>query len=127
MKKIIAVIVLLLLAFGGYKGYKYYEETYKSETAYAKTPETVPPLKDTLDNQGKKVDNLKSYDYQLTFVTESGQKIDLSYSVSSENPQPLEPNSYITAEVSKKRITKGPSAIEEAKIPKDVLNKLANN
>ncbi len=126
MKKVIGLIVLLVMAFGGYKAYQYYEETYKSETAYATVPATVPKLTDTLDSDGKKVDHLKSYEYQLTFVTASGQMIKLPYSVTSENPQPLEPNTYITAEVSKKRVTKGPSAVGKGEIPEKVLEQLTN-
>ena len=46
MKKLIGAIALLLLLFGGYKGYQYYDQTYNSQVAYAKVPEKVPPLKD---------------------------------------------------------------------------------
>ena len=43
MKKgIFGVIVLILLGVGGFFGYKYYSETYKTTTAYTKIPAEVP-------------------------------------------------------------------------------------
>lgn len=43
MKKgIFGVIVLILLGVGGFFGYKYYSETYKTTTAYTKIPTEVP-------------------------------------------------------------------------------------
>lgn len=54
MKKLIGAIALLLLLFGGYKGYQYYDQTYNSQVAYAKVPEKVPPLKDARNDSGEK-------------------------------------------------------------------------
>lgn len=124
MKKLIGAIALLLLLFGGYKGYQYYDQTYNSQVAYAKVPEAVPPLTDTVDDSGEKVRGLKSYDYDFTFMTKDGKTIKLGYTISSEHPTPLEPNSYVKAEVSQKRVTSGPTTIDENQVPEDVLTKL---
>ena len=124
MKKIIGAIAILLVLFGGYKAYQYYDETYNSQTAYAKTPEAIPPRKDAVDANGKKMWDWKSYNYELTFVTSNGQKIKLPYSVESENPTPFEPNSYVKAEVSQKRVTSGPTAVAKETVPENILSKL---
>lgn len=124
MKKLIGTIALLMLLFGGYKGYQYYDQTYNSQVAYAKVPETVPPLTDALSSSGEKMWNWKAYDYELTFVTKDGKTVKLPYTIASENPTPLEPNSFVKAEVSQKRVTSGPTTINEKQVPKNVLTML---
>lgn len=124
MKKIIALIAVVVLAFIGYQGYKYYSETYASVPAYAVVPETVPEKLETKDNQGKTVDGLYSYNYDLTFVKKDGTTQKMEVEISSENPTPLEPNSYVTADISQKRVVKGPNPIAEKDIPAVALEKL---
>ncbi len=124
MKKLIGALALLLLLFGGYKGNQYYDQTYNSQVAYAKVPEKVPPLKDARNDSGEKMWDWKAYDYELSFVTKDGKTIKLPYTIASENPTPLEPNSYVKAEVSQKRVTSGPTTINENQVPNNVLTAL---
>lgn len=54
MKKgIFGVIVLILLGVGGFFGYKYYSETYKTTTAYTKIPTEVPEKRNQRTAMGK--------------------------------------------------------------------------
>ncbi|MHC5229922.1 DUF1093 domain-containing protein [Enterococcus sp. LJL99] len=124
MKKIIGLIFLALIVVGGIAGYKYYADTYKSTVAYAQVPATVPEEVQTKDMNGKDVDGLHSYHYDFTFVKEDGEIQKESYDVTGENPTPLEPNTYVKVELSKKRVTKGPTTVSETSIPKDLLQKL---
>lgn len=124
MKKIIGLLVLALLAVGGFLGYRYYDETYKSHTAYAVVPDEVPEKKQTVDNNGGNVDGMSSYDYHFEFVDADGKTQQLEYELSGKNPTPLEPGSYVTAEVSKKRITEGPNPITAGEIPAKAMAKL---
>ena len=126
MKKIIGLIFLILIVVGGIAGYKYYAETYKSTVAYAQVPATIPEEVQTKDSDGKTVDGLHSYQYDFTFVKENGEIQKESYDVTGENPTPLEPNTYIKVELSKKRVTKGPISVSESSIPKNVLQKLGD-
>lgn len=124
MKKIIALVAVAVLAFVGYQGYKYYSETYASDLAYAIVPAEVPEKLPTKDMNGDTVDGLYSYNYDLTFVKEDGSTQKMSFEVSSEDPTPLEPNTYISAEISLKRMTKGPNPVIEKDIPEKALAKL---
>jgi uncharacterized protein YxeA len=50
----------------------------------------------------------------------------MEYSISGKTPEPLTPNSYVKAKISKKRVTSGPSAVSESDIPsniKEILDK----
>lgn len=124
MRKIIGIIFLTLIVVGGIAGYNYYIDTYKSTVAYAQDPATVPEEVKTKNMNGKNVDGLHSYHYDFTFVKEDGEIQKESYEVTGENPTPLEPNTYIKVELSKKRVTKGPITISETSIPKNILQKI---
>ena len=124
LKKIIGLIFLALIVVGGIAGYKYYADTYKSTVAYAQVPATVPEETQTKDMDGKNVDGFHSYHYDFTFVKENGEIQKESYDVTGENPTPLEPNTYVKVELSKKRVTKGPTTVSESSIPKNLLDKL---
>lgn len=45
MKKIISVLLLVGVAFIGFKGYEYYNDTYKATMAYAIVPDEIPEKK----------------------------------------------------------------------------------
>lgn len=124
MKKIIGLLFLALLAVGGIFGYRYYNETYKSHTAYAVVPTEVPEKIQTVDKNDDEVAGYSSYEYDFKFVDAEGNERQMNYELSGENPTPLEPGSYVTAEISKKRITEGPNHIEKSEIPEKALSKL---
>lgn len=117
MKKIITIILLALILVGGYMGFNYWNDTYNGKTAYALVPETVPEKEQTKDMDGKVQQGLYSYNYELKFVKENGDIQTMEYSVSGENPEPLTPNAYIKAEISKNRVISGPNTISENDVP----------
>ena len=124
MRKILRIILLLVLLTGGYFGYKYYDDTYRTEVAYALVPLKVPEKTETRDSSGKVVDNTFSYEYNFMFVKENGEKQEMSYDVSGSNPIPFEPGSYVKADISKKRVVHGPNGVKKTKIPKTVIKEL---
>lgn len=117
MKKIIGIIVIVAVVVVGFFGFQYYQNTYNGHEAYAKVPTTVPEKHETKDSNGKVIGNSYSYDYTFTFVTPKGEKVEMGYTLIGEDPQPLTPGAYISAEISKTRIVSGPNDIEKSKIP----------
>ncbi|MGI6155577.1 MAG: YxeA family protein [Enterococcus sp.] len=124
MKKIFSLIGIVFILFLGGITYKYYNDTYVGKTAYALVPTTVPNKELTKDSSGKIISNYYSYNYTLEFVDEKGEVAVQSYELSSQDPTPLTPNTYVTAEISKKRIVEGPNPIDASQIPENVLAKL---
>ncbi|MGM0287194.1 hypothetical protein IGL04_001432 [Enterococcus sp. AZ085] len=124
MKKgIFGVIVLILLGVGGFFGYKYYSETYKTTTAYTKIPAEVPEKTKSKNSDGKIIAGEYSYHYDVIFVKADGKATKRTFSVSGEAPQPLKPGSYVQADISDKR-TSSPRVIAEEKIPKKIKDKV---
>ena len=124
MKKILGVIVLAFLVFLGFKGYDYYHDTYVGETYYALVPEETPEKTPTVNDSGEVIEGLSSYIYELTFVNKKGQVTKRAVEISGENPQPLTPKAFVTAEISKKRIVKGPNYITKEEIPEEALKEI---
>lgn len=123
-KKIILAVVLILVVIFGYKGYVYYTETYKGETAYARVPEEVPTLEDTKDDTGQIITGSKSYKYDFDFVKEDGSTQKMGYELSGNNVTPFKPGAYVKVSLSSKRIVSGPNDVSKSDIPKNVLEKL---
>lgn len=124
MKKIFRIIGIGFVLFLGGITYKYYHDTYVGQTAYAIVPEQVPNKEITTDDSGQVISNSYSYHYTLTFITKKGAIQTKDYEIFGSNPTSLTPNSYVTAEISKKRIVEGPNPVAENQIPKNVLTKL---
>ena len=129
MKKVGLLIMLVVVGFLGYKGYSYYNDTYKATEAYAVIPNDIPEKKEALDMSGKQIKESDgtlhySYDYSLNFVKKNGQKQVQEYSVTAPKPVPFEPGTYVKAEISNKRVVKGPYTVAEKDIPKEILEKL---
>lgn len=129
MKRIIGVIVLILVAVGGYFGYRYWADTYQSTKAYAVVQQQVPEKTKAKDDDGKLATDghgrqLYQYEYHFDWVTTSGKKISNTFYLLGVNPTPLKPGSYVTGEVSNKRVNQGPNAVNKSDVPKDVLAKL---
>lgn len=120
MKKLVAIFLAVSIFFG-LSACSYYNETYKKETSYAVIPTEIPEKEKTIDANGEEVPKYFSYKYTLTFVTDDGKKEEREYAQSGENPVPFEPGSYVTAEISKKRIVEGPTQVDKSKIPEKVL------
>lgn len=131
MKKIIPVVLLVFAAFIGFKGYVYYNDTYKAMTAYALVPNEIPEKKEALDMSGKVIKDNDgtvnySYEYTFSFIKKNGKKQSQDFGLTGANPTPYEPGTYVQAEISNKRVVKGPYAINEKEIPQEILNQLKN-
>lgn len=129
MKKIIPIIFLVVAGFIGVKGYLYYNDTYKATTAYTMVPDKIPEKEVAKDMSGKKITESDgsanyTYNYSFDFVKEDGKKQTQSYAMTSAKPTPYEPGTYLMAEISNKRVVKGPYTVAESKIPKEILEQL---
>ncbi len=130
MKKIFGLIALVAVGAVGWFGYQYYTNTYVGVEGYAVVPQEVPEKIETKDNQGKAVTDtdgtpLYSYEYNnITFVTKDGKKQQNSFDVTSTNPQPLQPGTYLKAKVSKNRVVEGPNSVNEGDVPQNVKDLL---
>ena len=77
--------------------------------------------KKVTDSQGRQE---YSYDYTFKWVTTDGQTRTVGFEQSSANPTPLAPGSYVKADVSKTRVTKGPFSVNAKDVPAKVLQQL---
>jgi Protein of unknown function (DUF1093). len=125
MKQIFSVLFIIVVSVMGYFGYNYYQETYHATVAYAQVPAEVPALEQTVDDAGDPIKNYHSYNYMFDFVLENGDHQQMHYEVSDENPEPLKPGSYVKAEISKKRVVKGPNSVDFNQMPQNVQNQLS--
>jgi uncharacterized protein (TIGR01655 family) len=125
MKKIFGLLTFIAVVMLGFFGYRYYQETYVGETAYAQVPAAVP---EKIEHESKSGIGSNapwySYDYNLTFVKEDGHVEKQSYQVSGDDEKPLEPGTYIKVKMSKKRVLEGPTYISEQELPDKVKEKL---
>lgn len=126
MKKIGAILFIGVLIVGGYISYRFYADTYKGEKAYAQVPLEIPERKQTVDDNQKSIDGQYSLHYRLTFVKSNGKTQVMDYERTDKNPQPLEPNAYIEATISKKRIIQSPVKIDKKEIPEKAFAQLNN-
>lgn len=120
MKKILALLGIILLVVVGGPIYSYYQSTYHGVVAYAKTPEAVPEKEKFVTSNGKTIDDMYTYHYTLTFVKEDGSTQKMDFSISGETVTPLPANTIVKAKISEKRVTEGPNAIENAQLPEKV-------
>lgn len=108
-----------------FTSWSYYQDTYASVMAYTKIPAKVPKKVPAKDIDGKVVAGEYSYPYTFEFVTESGKTQKMTFELSGDvDIQPFTPGTYAKAEISKKRITKGPYLLQEKDISQDTLEKL---
>lgn len=126
MGKILGLIGIFILGIGGYLGFNYYNDTYKTSIAYAVSPPEVPVKVPTKDIDGKEVADSYSYNYTVIFVKENGDKQKMNFEIAGKDPKPFEPGSYIKAEVSKKRVN-APTQIKENEIPNNVKAEINKN
>ena len=131
MKKWISLIILMGVCFVSYKGYVYYNDTYKGATAYALVPNEIPEKKEALDMSGAVIKDSDgtvnySYDYSFDFIKSNGKHQNQTFGLTGTKPVPYEPGTFVQAEISNKRVVKGPYSVEEKDIPKEILNKLKN-
>lgn len=126
MKKISQIGLLFLVVITFLSGCSYYEDTYQGDVAYAIVSDEIPQKEETVDSSGKVQSELYSYHYTFDFITENGVHQEMTYELSGENPQPLEPQSIIKAKISKKRVLEGPNPITTVDVPQSVLDELYN-
>ena len=129
MKKVAMIVLLAVTGFIGYKGYVYYNDTYKATEAYAMVPNEVPEKTETVDDSGKKITESDgsanyTYEYDFNFVKTNGENQTQGFGLTGSNPTPYEPGTYVRAEISNKRVVKGPFVVAEKDIPKEILEKL---
>ncbi|WP_461214571.1 DUF1093 domain-containing protein [Lacticaseibacillus sp. GG6-2] len=126
-KAIIGIVVLVIVAFGGYKAYSYWNSTYNGTTNYAVVPEPVKHKSKT-DGGGdykKNGQQVYYYSYDFTWADADGNVKHVAWdSAESTNPTPLTPGSYVTAKVSAKRVTKGLHTVAKADVPAAALKAL---
>ncbi|MEJ6348022.1 DUF1093 domain-containing protein [Holzapfeliella sp. He02] len=129
MKKIIGIIVLVVIIVGGGFSFKYYNDTYKSENAYAVIKQ-APTMEAEKDSKGQLVADsnnkqIYSYNYKVTFVFENGTTQDTDFSVKSTNKDniPYAVGQYVKGELSKTRVN-NTTLIEKSQVPQSVINKL---
>lgn len=127
-KAIISVIVLVILAFGGYKAYSYWNSTYNGTTNYAVVPTPVKQKSKTDDGGDYKKNGQQVYYYEYDFVW-SDPEGNIKHvgwdSAESTDPVPLNEGDYVTAKVSAKRVTKGLHAIPASEVPEAAKQALA--
>lgn len=119
MSKILGLISIILLGMVSYFGFNYYNDTYKTSTAYAITPLEIPVKEPTKDDKGTEIGDSYSYNYTVTFVKANGDKQKLDFEIAGKDPKSFEPGTYIKAEISKKRVN-APTQITENEVPSDV-------
>lgn len=124
MKKRVVLGLFFMLALVSLSACKYYNDTYKGSMYYSVVPNEVPEKTQTVDNNGKEVSGSYSYRYTITWYDAEGNELVHEVEISDANPEPLTPGKYISAEISKKRIVKGPNYIEEGEIPQNALAKI---
>lgn len=129
MKKIIPIVLLVVAAFIGFKGYQYYNDTYKATTAYAVVPQTIPEKKEARDATNQKITDNDgsinySYDYSFNFIKKNGKKQTQEFSLTGSKVTPYEPGTIVTAEISNKRVVKGPNVVSEDQVPQEILKEL---
>ncbi|CAH0418840.1 YxeA family protein [Periweissella ghanensis] len=126
MKKAIGIVILaVLVAVGGFYGYKYYDATYQDVPAYALVPNQVPTKEQTRDDNGKTVPNSITYKYHFDFVKANGQHQKMSFILEGADIKPFTPGSYVKAKISEKRVTQGPNEVQKTDVPKNVQTELA--
>lgn len=124
MKKIVGVLFVGLLVFGGYKGYKYYQSTYSGISAYAVVPKEIPTKEQTKDDSGNEIPGYSSYNYTFSFIKDNGETQTMSYELHGENPSPFTPGAIVKAKISEKRVIEGPNEVSESDVPTSILEKL---
>lgn len=123
-KAIVGIIVLVIVAFGGYKAYSYWNTTYNGVTSYA-VVQSAAKHKSKTDNGAdykKNGQQVYYYKYDLTWADASGHTKQVAWeSTESTDPKPLAPGSYLKAKVSAKRVTQGPSVVAKSQVPAKAL------
>ncbi|GMA69207.1 membrane protein [Leuconostoc litchii] len=114
------IVILLLIIF--VQVMRYYHATYVAEVAYAKVPAKTPKKQKTKNSNNEIISGSYSYIYRFNFVTKSGKQRTLDYELSGKNIVSLKNSSFVQANISEKRIVKGPIVISKAKIPNKILN-----
>lgn len=124
MRKIGWVIAGLVIVFLAYFGWNYYVNTYQPHEAYAVVPTKVPEKKKTIDDDGNTIADSYTYEYHLTFERTDGQTTKLTVDLSDSDPKPFKPNSIVKADVSNKRVIKGPYETSKSSVPDKIQKRL---
>lgn len=122
--KVISVVIAVVVIFFGWK---YYADNYQAHTAYAIVPEKVPAKVKTVDDDGTKVPNSYSYKYNFKFVLTNGETRNIKFELLGSDPKPFVPGSLIKADVSSKRVIKGPNGVNKKDVPEKVRTILGVN
>lgn len=127
-KRIIGLVVVALLAIGGWQVYRYWDTTYHGVTAYAKVGASQKVASQNDDGSPYRINGKQVYTYEykhVIWVTTGGQvrHVDFS-SLEKTNPQRLAPGTYVKATISQKRVISGPNPVAVSALPAKVKAKL---
>ena len=125
MKKLVGLIIVVLLAFGGYKVWDYYQSTYVGQDYYRVISEPLPEETTIKDDNGNALG--KGYQYKVTAYNEDGKARQLIFDVITtgkyKDGAAYEAGTFMKFNASEKRIIKK-SVIEENQVPSNLVNKL---
>ncbi|MGX6961444.1 DUF1093 domain-containing protein [Vagococcus xieshaowenii] len=125
MKKLFGLIVVLLLAFGGYKVWDYYQSTYVGQDYYGVISDPLPELTTIKDVSGNPLGD--GYKYQVTSYDKDGKARQLEFDVITtgkyKDGAAYEAGTIIKFNASEKRIIKK-AVISIDDVPNNIKNKL---
>lgn len=125
MKKLIGLIVVILLALGGYKVWDYYQSTYVGQDYYGIISEPLPEETTIKDDSGNALG--KGFKYEVTAYNEDGKARQLTFDVITtginKNGAAYNAGTIMKFNASDKRIIKK-SVIEMNQVPSNLVNKL---
>lgn len=130
MKKTFIAIVsifILVIAFGGYKFWQYYQDTYVGQEYYGVIKEPLPSEQTINDKFGDPLG--QGFVYQLNAVNLKGQERELELEVITtgeyKNGEEIPVGTLFKIEASNKRIIKK-SEITEKEIPAEIKARVLN-
>ncbi|MGX7031015.1 DUF1093 domain-containing protein [Vagococcus zengguangii] len=125
MKNFFGLIIVVLLALGGYKAWNYYQSTYVGQDYYGVISEPLPEETTIKDDSGNALG--KGFKYEVTAYDEDGNARQLKFDVITtgrdKNGSAYEAGTVMKFDASEKRIIKK-SVIDMNDVPTNLVNKL---
>ncbi|MCH3577633.1 YxeA family protein [Enterococcus faecium] len=125
MKKILGLIVIILIAFIGWKGWDYYQSTYVGKDYYAVVKAPMPAETDIKADNGEVLG--RGFKYNVDAYAENGEKRQLDFDVitsgDSANGSAYPEGTILQLKASEKRIIEK-KVITSDKVPSSVKEKL---
>ncbi len=106
MRKIIAVVGILIIGFISWKGYEYYRSTYVGEDYYAVVTAPLPEEQDILSQSGEVMG--RGYEYHLQAFNTAGKERQITISITTsgdyKNGSALPEGTVLRINASKNRV-----------------------